>query len=311
MGEGEVSSDQAAWPKVRRFGTNPLITSVSSPTLGDNINGPSVIRVPSWLPEPLGRYYMYFAHHSGTCIRLAYADDLEGPWSIHAPGALQLDDAPAFHNHIASPDVHVDEERKLIRMYFHAPARGRTGQWTGVATSEDGLHFTARPEILGKFYFRVWPWQQHWYAVAKNNNEGWGELYRASQPEGPFELRGNFLRDMRHAAVVVQDHTLFLFHSRVGDAPERIVVSTVDMRGDWLEWQPTEPREVMRPQEAYEGGRHPVAPSNHGSAVGMHQLRDPFVMVEEGRWLIFYSGAGEEVICGAELNWGDEPYSQE
>lgn len=89
-GEGELSSDQAVGPEVRRFGTNPLITSASSPTLGDNINGPSVIRVPSWLHEPLGRYYMYFAHHSGTCIRLAYADDLEGPWSIrHAAVVVQ------------------------------------------------------------------------------------------------------------------------------------------------------------------------------------------------------------------------------
>lgn len=35
--------------QVQRFATNPLITSASSPTLGENINGPSVIRVPSWL----------------------------------------------------------------------------------------------------------------------------------------------------------------------------------------------------------------------------------------------------------------------
>lgn len=85
MGAGAVSSDQTVAWEVWRFGSNPLITWASSPTVGDNINGPSVIRVPSWLPKPLGPYYVYFAHHSGTCIRLADADDLEGPWSIYAP----------------------------------------------------------------------------------------------------------------------------------------------------------------------------------------------------------------------------------
>jgi hypothetical protein len=55
--------------RVERFSINPLITPASSPALGDNINGPSVIRIPDWLPNPLGKYYLYFAHHAGTCIR--------------------------------------------------------------------------------------------------------------------------------------------------------------------------------------------------------------------------------------------------
>ena len=46
-----------------RLPQNPLITINSSSTLGDNVNGPAIIRVPSWIERPLGRYYMYFAHH--------------------------------------------------------------------------------------------------------------------------------------------------------------------------------------------------------------------------------------------------------
>jgi hypothetical protein len=46
-----------------RVPQNPLLTVKSSPSLGDNVNGPSVIRVPPWVKAPLGRYYMYFAHH--------------------------------------------------------------------------------------------------------------------------------------------------------------------------------------------------------------------------------------------------------
>src|SRR5262245_51489408 len=59
---------------VRRLAQNPLITVRSSPSLGGNVNGATVIRVPDWIAHPLGRYYMYFANHMGDFIRLAYAD---------------------------------------------------------------------------------------------------------------------------------------------------------------------------------------------------------------------------------------------
>ncbi|ADH86525.1 hypothetical protein DaAHT2_1844 [Desulfurivibrio alkaliphilus AHT 2] len=185
-------------------------------------------------------------------------------------------------------------------VYFYGPAKARSGQRTGFAYSEDGIHFRAMPDLLGKFYFRVWQWQDHWYALAKNNNEGWGELYRGPHPDGPFELRGNFLKNMRHAAVLVEGHWLRIFYSRVGDAPERILMASVDMREDWLHWRPTEPVEVIRPSEGYEGIAYPVAPSEHGAAVGVHQLRDPFVMAKKyGEWWCFYSVCGEHGICGA------------
>ena len=40
--------------KVERFQTNPIITPQLDDRIGTNINGPSLIRVPDWLPEPLG-----------------------------------------------------------------------------------------------------------------------------------------------------------------------------------------------------------------------------------------------------------------
>jgi hypothetical protein len=51
--------------------------------MGDNVNGPSLIRVPEWVARPLGRYYLYFGHHRGTFIRLATAPSLEGPRRTH------------------------------------------------------------------------------------------------------------------------------------------------------------------------------------------------------------------------------------
>jgi hypothetical protein len=95
---------------VSRSPANPLITASHSDTLGENINGPSVIRVPDWIEGRLGRYYMYFAHHGGKHIRLAYADDPAGPWTVYEPGSLRLEQAQdLIHAHIASPDVHVDD----------------------------------------------------------------------------------------------------------------------------------------------------------------------------------------------------------
>ena len=40
--------------RATRFVENPLITLTTSPSIGDNANGPTVIRVPGWVQRPLG-----------------------------------------------------------------------------------------------------------------------------------------------------------------------------------------------------------------------------------------------------------------
>ena len=68
---------------VERFAENPIIRPAMLPGKdGQNINGPSLVRVPDWVEKPLGKYYLYFAHHDGRYIRLAYADDLHGAYSM-------------------------------------------------------------------------------------------------------------------------------------------------------------------------------------------------------------------------------------
>ena len=37
------------------------------------------------------RYYLYFAHHKGSYIRLAYGDAVAGPWTVYEPGVLSLE----------------------------------------------------------------------------------------------------------------------------------------------------------------------------------------------------------------------------
>ena len=141
----------------RRLLSHPIVRPRMDDRMGDNINGPSMIRVPPWIERPLGRYYLYFADHKGSYIRLAYADDLfcaerpapPGPAPDWAKGGTDW-----LYPHVASPDVHVDEERRQVRMYFHGLLPDGE-QMTRVALSRDGLAFEARPDLLGPSYFRV------------------------------------------------------------------------------------------------------------------------------------------------------------
>jgi hypothetical protein len=208
-----ASQTTGAGVRVERLGNGPIVSPQSHPTVGPNIQGPSLIRVPGWVKAPLGKYYLYFADHKGKYIRLAYADDLLGPWRIHAPGALQIADsyflaqppaAPAqelaklrgtvneaklSHDllteattpHIASPDVHVDSARRRIVMYFHGlEALGH--QVTRAATSRNGIRFRAQPEILGRTYLRAFRHGAYTYAMAMP-----GLFYRSRDGLSRFE----------------------------------------------------------------------------------------------------------------------------
>lgn len=283
-----------------RFPENPVIHPGQDGRMGTNINGPSLIRVPAWVANPLGRYYLYFAHHQGTYIRMAFADSLHGPWTVYADGALSLDDTPC-EQHIASPDVHVRPDDRRIVMYFHGCTPD--GQSTFRACSSDGLRFRASPEALGPFYFRVFEHQAAWYAIAKTTDApGGGVLLRSPDGFGKFERGPDLLPNQRHVAVLKRDRRLHVFFSRGGDCPERILVSTIRLEGDWRTWRPSAPAEVLRPETDYEGGDLHLRPSQFGSIHDRaRELRDPAVYEEDGRLYLLYTGAGESNICMAEL----------
>jgi hypothetical protein len=290
--------------QVIRFPHNPIIVPHMDERMGDNVNGPSLVRAPSWVERPLGRYYLYFGHHRGSYIRLAVADELAGPWRTHRPGVLDLSETP-FTGHIASPDVHVDEGRREVRLYFHGRcppddpggAVGE-GQATRVAISTDGLRFTVLPEVLGAPYFRVWPWAGWWYALAMP-----GIFYRSRDGLRGFEPgHSPFPEDMRHAAVRLTGTTLTVFYTRRGDCPERILRSTIDLTTDWRSWRPAPAAGVLEPEREWEGGHLPRLPSRGGAIMEpVNQLRDPYVYVEAGRAYLLYAVAGEQGIAIAEL----------
>ena len=299
--------------KAQRLTADPIVHRGLHESLGDNINGPSLIRVPDWLPHPLGRYYLYFAHHNGRHIRMAYADALTGPWTVHAPGVLHVDDSTCF-DHVASPDVHVDDARREIRMYFHGVAFpkgtptdghelafGEASRWIGnqrtkLAVSRDGLDFTADARVLGASYLRAFMWQGRWHAIAMP-----GVFYRE---EGGAPVLGPWVFDarFRHCAVEVQGDHLHVFFTRVGDAPERVLHTTVDLRPDWREWRASEVGEVLRPELPWEGAGMPEQPSQRGPVfTPVRQLRDPALYREGDRSYLLYAAAGEQAIGIAEL----------
>ncbi len=316
---------------VRRLLDRPIITPDLHASLGPNIQGPSLIRAPEWLPNRLGAYYLYFADHKGSYIRLAYADRLEGPWTIHPSGSLHLAEsgflteppivtpeqvaalaAQAQRNgitiahdwaaevtlpHIASPDVHVDHVRRRIIMYYHG-LEGVARQGTRVATSPNGVAFASAPAILGKSYFRVFRHGGHFYAMAMP-----GQFYRSAGGLAGFEAGPLlFNPNMRHAAVLTRGDTLLVFWTQVGDVPERILLSRIDISGDWLGWKDAPATEILRPERNWEGAGAAMAPSVRSTAYGLvNQLRDPAIFEEDGRLYLLYAVGGESGIAIAEL----------
>jgi hypothetical protein len=317
-----------------RFATNPLISVASDASLGGNVNGPTVIRVPEWIERPLGRYYMYFANHMGESIRLAYADELTGPWRVHEAGVLDVrataffrpqpdPDGPRadFYTHIASPEILIDEQNRRLVMWFHgwwtngerwpetlpearAWARERGyAQLTQAAESVDGVSFTVRPAITRTSYLRVFELDGTFYGVSRL-----GTLSRTSDPLEAFEVGPRLFRDgpyagrVRHVALALRGRRLDVYFTAIGDSPERVMLATVDLDGDWTTWRAGEALEVLRPEAAYECVDLPVEPSEGGDiAVPARQIRDPFVLEEDDRAVLFYAACGEQAIAAATL----------
>ena len=281
---------------IERFENNPIIQPNMDGRMGSNINGPSLIRVPDWLENPLGTYYLYFAHHKGQYIRLAYADRLEGLWSVYEPGTLALE-ASFCQGHIASPDIHVGHEKREIRMYYHGPVP-QQGQKSKVAISKDGIHFTAFSESLGNSYFRVFGWNEHTYALGMP-----GVFYRSRDGLTNFEQGPTlFTKDMRHTALKLDGDVLSVFYSNAYDCPERILFSTMELSPNWMEWKASAPRTLLEPETDYEGANLPLEPSKRGWVPErVRQLRDPAIFRENGNTYLLYSVAGEHGIAIARL----------
>jgi hypothetical protein len=313
-----------------RFKNNPIITAnLLQGSDGEDINGPSLVKVPDWVHNKLGKYYLYFAHHKGKYIRLAYANDLKGPWKIYQPGTLQITDCKTCENglpnvgnsihhdgaessedevtHVASPDVLIDSANQQFVLYFHCPiedGKKYKGQYSLRATSKDGIHFQADSIVLGYSYFRVFQYKDYYYSISRagllaRSKDGIQSFEQGPNPFSKIQTKTNYLR---HAAVKLVGDTLFVFYSKVGDAPERIVESRIVLNDDWNTWTPSLPVDVATPTTDYEGGDLPVTASVAGLFYGkVRQLRDPYIYEENDHWYLVYAAAGENSLVIGEL----------
>ena len=338
---------------------------------GENINGASMFRIPDWIPndqraDPSANYYLYFADHQGNYIRLAWASEITGPWTLHSIGLDEAGDRintrdrgvfalPSadnarlvvnqngrdlnMENHVASPDVHVDDENQQIIMYFHAPTNNPDGQndlqKTFVATSDFGLDFNDGlfPVYIANSYARIFTYNNELYALAGdrffrapslnnpfNNSQNIDFLERdlwdrgASQPFSDYFQVDPIPDDdaaetnVRHTDVYLDGDTLHVFFTQRRGLPERIMHTTVDLSQPFDEWTAVgsnaDPTEVLRPEFPWEGSDVLIELSEGGGITGLvHQLRDPDVFRDEdGQLYLLYSGGGESAIGIARLS---------
>ena len=311
-----------------RCSHDPIIHAGLDPSIGENIQGPSLIRVPEWIDRPLGNYYLYFADHKGSFIRLAYADELTGPWRIYQPGSLHLNESQfptgtipkpsgfkegkslaskLLHSreyelstpHIASPDVHIDHENREIYMYFHG-LEGYGVQQTRLATSRDGIDFSAEKPILCPTYLRVVPFGNRLIGMVMP-----GVIFNLESIRGPFENgQRMFPLEARHHAILVNNNRLFVFWSEVGDAPEHIKTTVIAIDADHKFKIIKHLGAILKPEMEWEGVHEKNEPSVRSVAYGrVNQLRDPGIFVEDDRVYLLYAGGGESAIGIAELVW--------
>ncbi|MDA3799740.1 MAG: hypothetical protein PF692_11745 [Kiritimatiellae bacterium] len=305
--------------KIKRIIDRPLISNETHPELGGNINGPTVIKVPEWVEQPLGKYYMYFAHHQGKYIRMAYADNALGPYTMFDGEVLSIDGLP-YEHHIASPDIVVDDENKKIIMFYHGcgvtdASQATSGQWTSYSESSDGLSFVSDDIYLCPSYLRVVKVGDRYLGSSggpkrpvfeftkslRDIPEQIGNIEIKSEPFCKFENgeASMFSYRVRHLCFDLESESkLWIYYSNVKDKPEIIKRVCVDPKS----WSAECFEEVLQSELDYEGVNEPLVESEGGAKhFPVHELRDPYIINDNSKKYMFYTIAGETGIAVVEL----------
>lgn len=271
-------------------------------TDGNNINGPSFIKVPEFVSNPLGKYYIYFGHHNGKYIRMAYSEEhMMGPYLLYneGKGVLCLENTPGY-NHISSPDVVIDEQNKRFILYYHCPYNnGKAPQSTFIAYSKDGLHFESTNINISFPYFRHFEYKNEIYGIALNDRSR-SVLYKHINGEFVEYEKIIPIKNTRHSCALTYNDKLYIFYSVVGDCPEHICVCELEI----IENTPIvkKNRTLVYPEFEYEHANLTPIPSKYGAEYNkINQLRDPYVYVENEQFYLFYTVCGEKGIALCEI----------
>lgn len=265
---------------------------------GNNINGPCIIKVPDFIKNSLGKYYLYFAHHQGSYIRMAYSNNILGPYTLYEYGVLHLKNTIGY-NHIASPDVIVDETNKRLVMYYHCPYNnGKTSQSTFYAYSFDGLLYNSEYINILHPYFRYFKYNEEEYGIAMYKQKG-SIIYKKNNIE--YEEYGELLPKSRHTSILVHNSKIFVFYSIVGDCPEHICYSEI-LKINKNKIKTGIKNSIVKPEYKYEHDDKKPKISKYGSSTDkVNQLRDPYVFKDDDKIYLLYTVCGEKGIAICEI----------
>ena len=130
-----------------------------------------------------------------------------------------------------------------------------------------------------------------------------GQLYRSRDGLGNFETGPRLTTEpIRHHALLHHGGQWYLLWTRVGDTPERILLSTLNTAANWEQWKLVETFEIHRAQKPWEGADMMPRASQYGASMQrVNQLRDPAIFEENGKIYLLYAVAGEQGIAIGEL----------
>ena len=152
--------------------------------------------------------------------------------------------------------------------------------------------------IVSRPYFRRFEYKNKFYGISMP-----GVFYEEVDSIDNFkEIKTLFDGNMRHSSVLVIGDTLYIFFTKVGDIPEKILLSKINLNQKSYKWAPSEPIEITRPEFDWEGANLPLQKSARSSInMPVNQLRDPFIFKEKENVYMFYAVKGESGIAISKL----------
>ena len=163
---------------------------------------------------------------------------------------------------------------------------------------------------MGLFYFRVFRYDDKFFAIAKNKNKD-SMIYVNDIWGGEFKSLFTFLPNSRHSAVLLDGNILNIFYTIIGQSPESIYVCKIKLDSDVDNWEVLSNQKLTKPMFKWEGAGSDLIPSMPGSATArwgnrnLNELRDPCIFSEDGVDYLLYTFNGEGGIAIGSLNKND------
>mmetsp|Transcript_2273 Transcript_2273/g.6624 ORF Transcript_2273/g.6624 Transcript_2273/m.6624 type:complete len:523 (+) Transcript_2273:93-1661(+) len=155
-----ISSEDPNADVFIKFGAGPMFPSVVE------IGSSSALQNANQKADPKANFYLYYASHRGKCIKMAWAQFLEGPWRdynnptfAYGCGVMPLPErrkrgrgrrGTLGWDHVSAPHVLFNAKHRRFVMFFHGRHGGRGGHSSFIASSHDGIGFSGTFDLDNK-----------------------------------------------------------------------------------------------------------------------------------------------------------------